>query len=194
MNIQEEKAILRDRVRAKRKTIGQDDRRAYEAALQNRLINLPAFKHARCIAVYNPFGSEAHFVSNMDELFNLDQMPIIAFPIVRSKTAMAFFSFSRDDDRSVLVKPTKLIENMDAARHIEPRAIDLMLVPGIAFDLHGHRLGQGGGYYDRYLPYIREDCITIGIAFDEQIVDKIPCESTDHGVDYIVTPSRIITV
>ncbi len=185
--------MLRDSVRAKRMAINKTDRLAYEAALQNRLVNLPAFKHAKCIAVYNPFGSEAHFIPSMDMLFDLAQAPIIAFPIVQSKTSMSFFSFTRDDDRSVLVKPTKLIEGMSSTRYVEPGAIDLMLVPGIAFDQHGHRLGQGGGYYDRYLPYIREDCTTVGIAFDEQIVDAIPCEPTDRGVSYILTPTRLIT-
>jgi len=76
---------------------------------------------------------------------------------------------------------------------VEAKSIDLMLVPGIAFDKHGNRLGQGGGFYDRFLPYLSGDSMTIGIAFDEQIVDEVVHESTDCKVDYIVTPTRVIT-
>ena len=54
-------------------------------------------------------------------------------------------------------------------------------------------LAKAGATYDRYLPYVREDCLKVGIAFDEQIVDEVPCEPTDQTVDYIVTPTRIIT-
>ena len=71
--------------------------------------------------------------------------------------------------------------------------IDFAVIPCVSCDREGHRLGQGGGFYDRFLPYLSAESMTIGIAFDEQIVDEVPREATDCRVDYIVTPTRVIT-
>jgi 5-formyltetrahydrofolate cyclo-ligase len=70
--------------------------------------------------------------------------------------------------------------------------IDAVLVPGVAFDESGARLGYGGGYYDRLLPLLRDDCTRIGVAFDEQILEEIPAEEHDAFVDVVVTPTRVI--
>lgn len=193
MNIEEQKTALREDARAQRTTIAVEARQGLESALEDRLLNLPATRHARHIAVYNPVGSEARYVTNIDKLFMLEQHPVIAFPLVASETDMFFGSFEMDDDRSVLANPLQRITAFDAARVVNPLDIDLILVPGLAFDRHGNRLGQGGGYYDRYLPSLRKDCLVVGIAFDEQIVDEVPCGPNDCKVDYIVTPTRIIS-
>lgn len=193
MNTAEAKAAQRAEIRAKRDSIAADVRKTYEAALEDRLLSLPALKHAKCIAVYSPYGSEARFVSDMGRLFLFDQRPTIVFPIIRSESAMHFATFDAHDDMSILAEPMKVITDIEASRFISPDKIDLMLVPGIAFDKHGNRMGQGAGFYDRYLPHLRDESMTIGIAFDEQIVDEVVHESTDCRVDYIVTPTRLIT-
>ena len=193
METAETKAALRVETRAKRDSIAVEDRKAYETALESRLLSLPAFKHAKCIATYNPVGSEARYVANVDRLFMFDQRPVIAFPIMRNAENMSFYSFDLNDDLSVLADPMRVIADMSMEHLIEPEKIDLILVPGLAFDAHGNRLGQGAGVYDRYLPHLRSGCMTIGIAFDEQIVDAVPHDVHDTRVDYIVTPSRVIT-
>jgi len=68
----------------------------------------------------------------------------------------------------------------------------LILIPGIAFDLHGRRLGRGKGFYDRLLTEIRG--VKCGIAFDEQIVEKIPVEPHDVRMDFILTPTRFAEI
>ena len=65
--------------------------------------------------------------------------------------------------------------------------IDVVIVPGLAFTRDGRRLGQGGGYYDRYLPLLRDDCRTIGVCFGEQLVDDVPSEDHDRRVERVVT-------
>ncbi|MEI3377196.1 MAG: hypothetical protein V8R08_05110 [Coriobacteriales bacterium] len=80
MNTAEEKAAQRESMRAKRGSIAADVRKTYEAALEDRLLNLPALEHAKCIAVYYPTGSEARFVSDIKKLFLFDQRPTIVFP------------------------------------------------------------------------------------------------------------------
>ncbi len=68
--------------------------------------------------------------------------------------------------------------------------LDLVLVPGVAFDLQGRRLGRGKGYYDRLLATMRG--VTCGIAFDQQILSEIPVEPHDLIVNCILTPTRWI--
>jgi 5-formyltetrahydrofolate cyclo-ligase len=69
----------------------------------------------------------------------------------------------------------------------DPRTIDVVIVPGTAFTHAGGRLGQGGGWYDRFLAMVRPDCVTIGVAFAPQIVDELPLEPHDVAVDVVVT-------
>lgn len=68
--------------------------------------------------------------------------------------------------------------------------IDVVLVPGMAFDRAGRRLGRGGGFYDRFLALIPQ-AVRIGIAFEEQVVDRVPSESHDQSIDLLVTPSGL---
>lgn len=68
---------------------------------------------------------------------------------------------------------------------------DVILVPLLAFDSRGHRLGYGGGFYDRTLARLRalKPIVAVGIAYDEQRVDAVPCESYDQRLDWVLTPS-----
>jgi 5-formyltetrahydrofolate cyclo-ligase len=70
--------------------------------------------------------------------------------------------------------------------------IDLVLVPGVAFDEHCHRLGMGGGFYDRLLATLPPETMKVGLAFDEQIVEAVPHEEHDIVLDAVVTPRRIL--
>ena len=76
----------------------------------------------------------------------------------------------------------------DGARFplIDPREIDVMAVPLVAFDDTGARLGYGGGNYDRYLPLLRPDCLVAGVAFAEQRVDRVPVEPHDRPLPRII--------
>jgi len=70
---------------------------------------------------------------------------------------------------------------------VEPDTIDLVIVPGLAFTADGRRLGQGGGFYDRFLPLVRPDCVTCGVGFAEQIVDDLPLEPHDRPLRMLLT-------
>lgn len=69
----------------------------------------------------------------------------------------------------------------------DPASIDVVVVPGLAFTTDGRRLGQGGGYYDRFLALVRPDCVTCGVAFSEQIVADLPSEPHDRILSTVVT-------
>jgi len=75
---------------------------------------------------------------------------------------------------------------------IDPTWPDVVVVPGLAFTTDGDRLGQGGGWYDRFLSQVRSDCTSIGVCFAEQIVDALPVEAHDVVVDHVVTDRGVL--
>ncbi len=78
-----------------------------------------------------------------------------------------------------------------AQRRADPRSIDLVMVPGVAFDRRGGRIGQGRGYYDRFLARLREDAFTAGLAFECQLFPAVPMEPHDVFLDAVVTEERL---
>ena len=69
--------------------------------------------------------------------------------------------------------------------------LDVVLVPGLAFDRTGARLGRGGGYYDRLLAEVRRDCVTIGVTVSSRVVDEVPMEGLDRHVDWLATETGV---
>ncbi len=93
-----------------------------------------------------------------------------------------------DLSKNIRVGEFGIREPVADCAQISLNLLDLILVPGVAFDLHGWRLGRGKGFYDRLLAAVRG--FTCGVAFDEQIVAQIPVESHDVHVNCILTPTR----
>ena len=79
-----------------------------------------------------------------------------------------------------------------ACAAVEVGSIDLVITPGLGFDGYGGRLGRGGGFYDRFLATPGLTAARVGVAFDEQIVDRVPRDERDAHVDAVITPTRTI--
>ena len=77
-------------------------------------------------------------------------------------------------------------------RPLSPEEIDVVLVPGVAFDPAGNRLGYGGGYYDRFLPRLGRRAVFVALAFELQILEHIKPGRYDRAVHYIITEERLI--
>jgi len=77
-------------------------------------------------------------------------------------------------------------------RHISPGEIDIAILPGVAFDLQGNRLGYGKGYFDRLLPQLPKHCVKVGLAFECQLVPQVLVETHDIPVDLVITETRTI--
>ena len=194
MDVTEEKKALRQYMRQVRGAISPEAKKLAEDDIAERLFNLPAVKKARTIAIYQATGSEASVTDLARAIRLTDPTVAIAYPAISGAGIMFFARVDAGEKPVFLSDPLALVDPHSVGDHfIEPDQIDLMLVPGIAFDEAKHRLGQGGGFYDRYLERLRRDCMTIGIAFEEQIVEQVPCGLHDRKVDYIVTPKRIIS-
>jgi 5-formyltetrahydrofolate cyclo-ligase len=80
----------------------------------------------------------------------------------------------------------------ECLRPVSPERLDVVLMPGVAFDLTGGRLGYGGGYYDRFLESCSPRCLLIALAFELQIVEHVPCADHDIHIHKIVTEKRVI--
>lgn len=77
-------------------------------------------------------------------------------------------------------------------RLVVPSTVDLIVVPGLAFDERGGRLGYGKGHYDRLLPLLRPEVPRIGLCFEEQIVEEVPMEDHDVPMTHLATPERVV--
>jgi len=86
-----------------------------------------------------------------------------------------------------------VLEPLETALRVEPSAIDLVLVPALAVDERGHRIGYGQGFYDRFLP-TATGATSVCVAFDFQLVAEVPVLPSDRDVDLVVTDKRVITV
>lgn len=196
-----DKAELRRAVIARRDAIEPDVRAAKSAAICARLVELlgrsdPAAP--RTVAVYAVMGSEVDPAAFATAA--ADRGWQVAYPCMLSATdtvacgqRMCMRAVAADDASAApfIAHPTQAFAatNIDSNRFpiVPAEALDMIVVPLVAFDQTGARLGYGGGCYDRYLPMLSPACQIIGIAFDEQRVDHIPTDAHDLPLPHIIS-------
>lgn len=196
-----DKAELRRAVIARRDAIELDVRAAKSAAICARLVELlgrsdPAAPHA--VAVYAAMGSEvdpAAFATAAAE-----RGWQAAYPCMLSasdaaacgqRMCMRVVAAGDVDAAPFIAHPTRAFTaaDIDSNRFpiVSAEVLDMIVVPLVAFDRTGARLGYGGGCYDRYLPTLSASCRIIGIAFDEQCVDRVPTDAHDLPLPNIIS-------
>lgn len=138
---------------------------------------------ANVFAGYMPIGSEIDCVPLMRRLTESDVA--LCLPVVAGPDAPLIFRRWSPDDRLV-TGSFGISEPLGTAAQVAPQVV---LVPMLAFDRVGNRLGYGGGYYDRTLKQLRAngDVIAIGVAFAGQLRDKVPVSDADQPLDWILT-------
>ncbi|WP_297890539.1 5-formyltetrahydrofolate cyclo-ligase, partial [Sulfurihydrogenibium sp.] len=105
-------------------------------------------------------------------------------------TATLFLSSEIKDLDSLVIGYAGIREPV--GHEVQPEKVDLIVVPAVVYDKEGHRIGYGKGYYDRFLPKLRYDCLKVGFAYDFQVVEKIPHQPHDFKVDVVITPTKIL--
>lgn len=196
-----DKAELRRTVIARRGAIDLDVRAAKSAVVCARLVELmdrlgAAAPHT--VAVYAAMGSEVDPAAFAAAAVARGWR--VAYPCMLSATdamacgqCMCMRAVSAGDasEAPFIAHPTRAFAATDVdSDHfpIVPAAeLDMVVVPLVAFDRTGARLGYGGGCYDRYLPTVAPECLIVGIAFDEQRVDHIPTDAHDLPLPSIVS-------
>lgn len=180
----EEKKALRRKMKKLRSAV--TDRKIWDQKRCSRLLQLPQVRAAHRIYVYASYGTEAgtwEFIQTC-----LDKGKQIALPRVCGQE-MDFYRIACLED--LCPGAYGIQEPGIHCQKVIPEEMDCMILPGLAFDGRGHRLGYGGGYYDRYLeryPFQKEN--RIALAYDCQVTDYVPSEPTDICVGLLVTESR----
>lgn len=184
------KALLRRTAKQARARIAAQDRAAWSAAIRSRLAALAGWRDASVVALYAPIAGEADLIPLIEEARAAGKR--VVFPQARRESAtLAFFEVR--GARELRAGAYGVPEPPGGeGRHVTADRIDLLVLPGLAFDLKGRRLGFGGGYYDRLLGATPRPAV--GAAFESQICESLPVEGHDRGVDLVVTEARVIAV
>lgn len=158
------------------------------AAMEKNLRAIPAFAGARTLLLYVSKDSEAPTLPLIARLLFEGRRVALPKTHVREKRMELFRVRSPDD-----LRPSSFgIPEPDpsSCEPCAPSSIGAAVIPGVAFDLSGHRLGHGLGFYDRFLPAL--SCPLIGLAYDAQITDALPAEKHDVALNYVVTEKRVL--
>lgn len=160
-------------------------RRAAARALASRLKKLPQLRRSRSVAAYAAIGAELSLQPFMQIM--AQRRKRVYLPRIRGK-GMQFHAACRR-----LRKNQRGIAEPHGGRPRPPWAMDTILLPLVGVDRQGNRLGQGGGYYDRWLSGLRfRRPLLLGIAHDCQIVEHIPSEPWDIPLDGLITPTQTL--
>lgn len=187
----EEKARLRREGLSRRDT--EADRDEKGRAIAALIRGFPLFRRAGTIAAYVAVRSEVPTLPLLEEMWRTGKgvvLPLVtgttlALVRVRSAAELAPGTFG-------ILEPDPVI-SARAERRVQPSEVDLFLVPGVAFDRRGGRIGYGQGFYDRLLARARAGAVTVGVAFESQVVASIPVGPKDVHLRHLVTERQIHT-
>ena len=180
--MKEIKADIRRRIKEKRLLLEQAVAERLSVKVCKRVLGLKEFEEHSSFLFYYPFKREVSLISLFETFKSLGKE--ILFPKVSGKDILPLKVDSLEDFKAGF---KGIMEPVSSKRIAEP---EVVFVPGIAFDFDGHRIGYGGGFYDRFLS--GRECLKVGICFDFQMVKKIPAEPFDVHVDIVVSEKRTV--
>jgi 5-formyltetrahydrofolate cyclo-ligase len=186
------KLVLRRRVLALRDALPPALRAAASGAIGARILARTDYRSARTILVTLPFGSEWDTFAVVRAALAAGKT--VAVPRVDATRRMLELHAIADPERDVVAGYRQIPEPRPACPRLALDTIDFVLVPGVAFDRQGRRLGYGGGYYDRLLPLLSPRAVRVAGGFDVQLVDRVPAAPHDAAVDAIVTESHALAI
>ena len=184
------KQKLKDEIFKKRKTLSKSEIKEKSTIIRKKLNSMPEFKKSKNILTYVSFNNEVDTINIIKDLLIKNEKNVLV-PYVDKGKLIQISKINSFDDLEPkifgILEPKK-----NKIKKIEINKLDLVIVPGIAFDKNGHRIGYGYGYYDKFLGKLNKNAIKIGLCFEFQIVDKIPQEKHDVPMDFIVTEKRVV--
>lgn len=182
----------------RKKVISDRNNQSYESLCKNssiitqKILALDCIKTAKNIMLYLDFNNEVKTDELIIKLLSLGKT--VSSPITIKEEKKLIPSQIIDLKDGVKIGAYGIREpKPECSPEVEVKDIDVVIVPAVAYDKDCYRLGYGGGFYDRFIERLREDAITVGIAFDLQIFDSVPKEDHDAQLDYIITESQILT-
>lgn len=176
------KPQLRRQFCSLRECLPPEEVAAASAALCRRLAAWAVLREARTILTYLAFRNEP----DLSLLFDLLPHVQWAIPRIEGQRLLAHLY----DPAHLVRHHFGILEPAPDLPVIEPTVLNVILVPGVAFDRRGGRLGFGGGYYDRFLP--TTPAVRVAATYDECLCEALPCDEHDQRMDWVVTPTEEI--
>ena len=175
---------LRKQIKEKLSKLSDEELRAKSALLERRFLESPEFNSAESMLIYVSLPREPETRGVIKKALELKKR--VYAPKVEGDYVCVCELHSLDR-----LRPGRFgIYEPPGEAKCDLREFDIVIVPGLAFDIHGNRLGRGGGFYDRLLSSI--NARFIGFAFEEQIVNRVPALEHDVRVHKIFTDTRVI--
>lgn len=186
------KKQIRSRMLYHRRQSGVKEIQSRSRAIRSHLETLEEFQQARRIVFYVSLPKEVDTHEIIQDCLRMGKQ--VAVPVTDSWDRNLILSELKDFQAELTRSTYGVMEpKPEFYRYFEAKDIDLVIMPGVAFDRKGHRLGFGGGYYDSFLKKLSSNIPRIALAFDFQIVDGLPRDIWDKKVHKIITESEIIT-
>uniref|UniRef100_A0A1B6H8D5 5-formyltetrahydrofolate cyclo-ligase n=2 Tax=Homalodisca liturata TaxID=320908 RepID=A0A1B6H8D5_9HEMI len=192
-NIREAKSKLRLEIKKKVKELTEEDKIKQTFIITKRLIKHPDFQNAERIAIYVNMKNEVGTYDILKEAFAGNKQVFMPLVVGEDMKMVKLNSF--EDLKTMPKTKWGIIQPLESDNRedcLETGGVQYVVVPGVAFTSTGLRLGHGRGYYDRFLAkndQIRGSrCITVGLGFDEQIVQDLPTTERDFRLTWVVSP------
>ena len=174
------KSAIRSKILHKLKTQKEEDRNSKSENIKNKLFRTLVFKKAKNVMFYIAFGGEVETREMIRAALDLGKRVVV--PFCKGRKILPCIL----EKGMSLVKGLYGTQEPESKRLMEAKDIDLIIVPAVAFDKAGNRLGRGGGCYDAFLGQLSADTPRIGLAFDFQILPTLPTSLHDQAVNRVI--------
>ena len=189
--IREAKQELRASVEKAIQALDAEARQQKLETIQERLFDFANFLEARIVLLYVNAPNEIPSAAIIAKTLEIGKIVVLpAFDVQKSGIALMKIDNPKLD---LTMGPRQILEpDPQRCRKVPLECIDIAIIPGIALDEKGGRLGDGNGYYDRLIPKLPITTRKVGLAMEDQIFQQVPMESHDKYVDIIITEKRVI--
>lgn len=187
--LEESKSDLRRALLIRRRTHLPAECQAWSRSIQSQALRLPQYLGADAVALYSPIDNEVDTAAI--SLDALERKKRVFYPKIEDDKEPAFLEIS--SLRELCPGRFGVFERVGETQ-VPHTAFSnsVVFVPGVAFDRRGHRIGRGGGWYDRLLQSLAQDAFFIGLAFEFQLIKDFAADYWDQRVHCIITEKRVI--
>jgi len=189
MGEMEAKQELRREVLAMRAALPEEERAHRSRQAARRLLELPALSSSQTIMAFYPFQDEIDTRIFMEEARKRGKELWLPRTEVAARRLTPYVYRSEEELRSGVYGIREPDPELSCLADVS--RLDAIVLPGVAFDRTGGRLGYGGGFYDRFLAALQRKPLLIGYAFSIQVVDRVPLEEHDYLLDFVVTDEAV---
>jgi len=172
-----------------RSNIDNEQRESAGMAIKEAFLNLDEVKKATHFLLYFSLRNEVNTRVLIEELLAEGKKVYLPYCIVKDKELRISPVNNLDDD---LITGAYGIKEPRLRLNSSIKDLDIVVVPGIAFTRNGHRIGYGGGYYDRFLVKLPDKCRTIGLTYHSLLVQTLPFDPHDQQINIVVTEKEIV--